>query len=77
MSKRNKREWGLFINPKTGTFDYTTTKYTSDDGSIVKVTYGDSVSFIINYNSYAITVRLNGEVIPVDSYSYHDIVEEG
>ncbi len=61
----------VIINEKTGTFDYTTTKYTSDDGSIVKVTYGDSVSFIINYNNFQVTVwDADGTEYVIDSYSF-------
>ena len=61
----------VIINEKTGTIDYTTTKYTSDDGSIVKVTYGDSVSFIINYNNFKVTVwDADGTEYVIDSYSF-------
>ena len=61
----------VIINPKTGTYDYTTTKYTSDDGSIVKVTYGDSVSFIINYNNFQVTVwDVDGTEYVIGSYSF-------
>ena len=61
----------ILINSATGEFEYTTTKYTSDDGSIVKVTYGDSVSFIINYNNFKVTVWDNdGKEYTVDSYSF-------
>jgi len=36
---------------------YQYTKYTSDNGMIVRVTYGNGVSFIINYNNFAVTVE--------------------
>ncbi len=39
---------------------YNYTKYTSDDGKIVKVTYEGGTSFILNYNNFAITV-VDGE----------------
>ncbi|MBQ7010225.1 MAG: hypothetical protein IJN63_00825 [Clostridia bacterium] len=61
----------ILTNSTTGEFEYTTTKYTSDDGSIVKVTYGDSVSFIINYNNFKVTVwDDDGKEYTVDSYSF-------
>lgn len=61
----------VIIDEKTGTFEYTTTKYTSNDGSIVKVTYGDSVSFIINYNNFQVTVwDDDGTEYVLDSYSF-------
>ena len=34
------------------------------------------VKFILNYNSYAVTVRMNGKLIPVGSYKY-EIYKEG
>jgi len=61
----------LVLDSKTGEPIYTTTKYTSDDGSIVKVTYGDSVSFIINYNNFQVTVwEDDGTEYVIDSYSF-------
>jgi hypothetical protein len=42
---------------------YVSTDYTEDSGRIVLVTYakGDSkVHFVLNYNTYAVTVRLKG-----------------
>ena len=30
----------------------------------------ETVNFILNYNSYAVTVRMNGEQILVGSYAY-------
>ncbi len=36
---------------------YKYTKYTSDDGSIVRVTFENGISFIINYNSFAVTTE--------------------
>jgi Membrane protein involved in colicin uptake len=45
---------------------YTYTKYTSDNGLIVKVTYSNGDSFILNYNSFAVTVE--GYTIPAISY---------
>ena len=36
---------------------YNYTKYTSDNGMIVRVTYENGVSFILNYNNFDITVE--------------------
>ena len=59
------------IDSKTGEPVYTTTKYTSDDGSIVKVTYGDSVSFILNYNDFTVKVwDDDGTEYTIDGYSF-------
>ena len=52
---------------------YKSTNYTVDNGNVVMVTYTkgtEKVNFILNYNSYAVTVRLNGEVLEVGSYAY-------
>ncbi len=52
---------------------YKSTNYTIDNGNVVMVTYKkgtETVNFILNYNSYAVTVRMNGEQIPVGSYAY-------
>ena len=52
---------------------YVNTNYTVDNGNVVMVTYKkgtETVNFILNYNSYAVTVRMNGEQIPVGSYDY-------
>lgn len=58
--------------------DYTYTNYTVDNGNVVMVTYTNgqtSVSYVLNYNSYAVTVRINGELITVNSYSYEPYEE--
>ena len=50
---------------------YTETKYTTEDGTVVKVTYGDKVSFLINYNNFAIkTWDETGKEYTVDKYSF-------
>ena len=52
---------------------YKNTNYTVDNGNVVMVTYTkgtEKVNFILNYNSYAVTVRMNGEVLEVGSYAY-------
>lgn len=64
------------VDSKTGEPIYTTTKYTSDDGSIIKVTYGDSVSFILNYNNFAVKVwDENGAEYTIDGYSFLKFVD--
>ena len=57
--------------------DYVYTNYTIDNGNVTMVTYrnGDSVvRFILNYNNYPVTVRLNTDVeYKLDGYSYQRI----
>ncbi len=58
--------------------EYTVTKYTSDDGRIIKVTYGgkdgnDAApyrSFILNYNAFKITTVVDGTLYTVDAFGY-------
>jgi hypothetical protein len=49
---------------------YQYTKYTVDNGMIVKVTYDNGYSFILNYNIYDVTVVLDGETITVGELGY-------
>lgn len=57
--------------------DYVYTDYTIDNGNVTMVTYknGDSeVRFILNYNNYPVTVRLNSKLeYKLDGYSYQRI----
>ena len=41
--------------------DYEATKYTTTLGSIVAVTYDAGVTFLLNYNSFDVTVQYNGQ----------------
>ena len=59
--------------------DYEYTKYTNDDGNIVKVTYGDTdadgkyvsyKTFILNYNFFDVTVVLDGVTYTIPSSGY-------
>ena len=52
---------------KTG---YTYTKYTSDDNSIVLVTYENGVRFILNYNNFDITTVVDDVTYAVGAYGY-------
>ncbi len=49
---------------------YNYTKYTSDDGRIVKVTYEGNKSFILNYNNFKITVEDNGKTYTIDALDF-------
>ena len=56
--------------PTTSTKDdeeegYKYTKYTEDDGNIVKVTYEDGTFFILNYNFFDVTVSLDGKTYTI------------
>ena len=59
--------------------DYEYTKYTNDNGNIVKVTYGDQdasgnyvayKTFILNYNFFAVTVVLDGVTYTIPASGY-------
>ena len=48
--------------------EYEYTKYTSDDNQIVRVTYSNGTSFILNYNDFAVTVEGVEDIIPAYGY---------
>ena len=56
--------------PVKETEGYQYTKYTSDDNSIVLVTYENGTSFILNYNNFDITTVVGGETYTVSGYGY-------
>ncbi len=56
--------------PKVSPDGYVYTKYTSDDGRIVKVTYEGGKSFILNYNSFEITVEDNGKTYTIGALDF-------
>lgn len=61
------------ITEAESTEDYTPTEYTIGDGSIVLVTYkneSQTVRFVINYNLYDITVKIDGVKRTVGAYSF-------
>ncbi len=49
---------------------YNYTKYTSDDGRIVKVTYEGGISFILNYNNFDITVEYDGKTHTIGALDF-------
>lgn len=49
---------------------YQYTKYTSDEGRIVKVTYEGGTAFILNYNNFEITVEDGGKTYTVGALGY-------
>ena len=62
--------------------DYKHTDFTCDNSNIVMVTYrhpttGDEVKFILNYNNFAVDVRLAAGEKPIrlDAYAYYKITE--
>ena len=54
--------------------DYASTDYTLSDERLVLVTYekldGSRVSFVLNYNIFDVTVKLNGKTYTIGSYDY-------
>ena len=62
--------------------NYQHTDFTCDDSNMVMVTYrhpttGDEVKFVLNYNNFAVDVRLAAgeEPIRLDAYAYYKITE--
>lgn len=49
---------------------YVYTKYTTDDGRIVKVTYEGGIVFYLNYNNFAVTVVDNGTTYTIPEFGY-------
>ncbi len=64
------------INPEDMEEEYEYTKYTSDDGMIVKVTFENGYSFILNYNIFAVTVMETGDVV-IPSLGYVVLNDQG
>ena len=58
---------GLKEEEATG---YEYTKYTSDDGRIVKVTYEGNKAFILNYNNFDITVVDDGVTYSIEALGF-------
>lgn len=59
-------DFSSLLDDEKETDGYQYTKYTSDDGSIVRVTFENGVVFIINYNSFAVTTE--GQTIEALSF---------
>ena len=57
---------------------YVYTKYTNDNGNIVAVTYGGKKgndndpyrTFILNYNSFSVTVEFEGQFYTIPAFGY-------
>ncbi len=49
---------------------YNYTKYTSDEGRIVKVTYEGGISYILNYNNFEITVQDGANSYKIGALDY-------
>lgn len=49
---------------------YVYTKYTSNDGRIVKVTYEGGKAFILNYNNFEVTVEDNGKTYSIGALDF-------
>ena len=70
-------EYSFFTDSFAFDKDYEVTDYTIDNGNVSMVTYrkGDSkVSFLLNYNNFAVTVRLDADtVITLDKLSFQKL----
>ncbi len=49
---------------------YAFTKYTTPKGSIVRVEYEGDVNFLLNYNSYDVTVEYNGQTYEIEALGF-------
>ena len=63
-------EYTVEEKPTRETEGYKYTKYTSDDNSIVLVTYENGKRFILNYNNFDITTVVDGKTYTVGNYGY-------
>lgn len=63
-------EYTVEEKPARETEGYKYTKYTSDDNSIVLVTYENGKRFILNYNNFDITTVVDGKTYTVGNYGY-------
>ena len=50
--------------------EYVRTKYTTDEGKIAVVTYSNGVKFVLNFNSFDVTVEYDGETYTIDSLGF-------
>ena len=49
---------------------YKYTKYTTDDGRIVKVTYEGGIVFYLNYNYFKVTIEDDGKTYEIPEFGY-------
>ncbi len=52
------------------TGEYVRTKYTTDEGKMVVVTYDNGVRFILNYNDFDVTAVLDGVTYTIDALGF-------
>ncbi len=64
------------LDPEDAEESYPYTKYTSDNGMIVKVTFENGYSFILNYNIFDVTVEETGDTV-IASLGYVVLNEKG
>ncbi len=55
------------------TGEYVRTKYTTDEGKMVVVTYDNGVRFILNYNDFDVTAVLDGVTYTIDALGFAKI----
>ena len=55
------------------TGEYVRTKYTTDEGKMVVVTYDNGVRFILNYNDFDVTAVLDGVTYSIDALGFAKI----
>jgi hypothetical protein len=52
------------------TGEYEKTKYTTTSGTVVRVEYEGGVNFLLNYNSFDITVKYNGQTYEIEALGF-------
>ncbi len=56
--------------PEEETDEYVKTKYTTTSGSIIRVGYEDGTNFLLNYNSFDVTVQYNGTTYTIAALGF-------
>jgi len=76
FAEKNSDESGDFkvsFNAYTESLKMEVKRYTDNSGRIVMVTYSngtENVRFILNYNTYDVTVKVDGNEVPVEGYGF-------
>ena len=66
----NVNEFGEEIEAEEEEETVVPDKYKTTVGSVVRVEYEGGVSFILNYNSFAITVEYEGQTYTIDGLNF-------
>ncbi len=73
----DKTKYDLYTDSNADDKDYDTTDNTVVNNNVVSVTYTSisdptkQVTFLLNFNIYAVNVKVNDQIIPLDRYEYY------